>query len=316
MTQQTMTMPGRQAPRRADGPVSHRRPRARTSPRSGEREVWWAIPFLMVLFALFLLLGAGLAVHEPDGSSSAGRPPASLEPQDPTAPVPPQLPPVPHPVENPDKPAEPRPGRDAARPAAVKKIVLRPGDTLYALAQKHGTSVKALQKLNNLGASTLIYAGDTLRVTSAAGPTGHEPGDASHRPAPAPAPKKPGTAGKKRPAKGGAVAVAFARAQLGKPYVWGGTGPRGFDCSGLVMRAWEKAGVHLPRTTWRQVDAGEPTTRTKLVPGDLVITRGGGHVQLYIGDGKVIHAPRTGRTINVAPLTDPSDVVSYRHITR
>ncbi|MGW2562040.1 C40 family peptidase [Streptomyces sp. NPDC001514] len=317
MAQQTLPRPGQEAPtqarRRAGAPVSHRRPRARTLRRSGEREVWWALPFLMVLFALFMLLGAGLTVNGPDGSSSAGRPPASLEPQDPTAPEPPQLPPLPHPVENPDKPAEARPGRDAATPTPEKKVVLRPGDTLYALAHKHGTTVKALQRLNNLGTSTLIYAGDTLRVPSAAD-AGPEPrADASHRPAPAP--KETGTSGTKRSAKGGAAAVAFARAQLGKPYVWGGTGPRGYDCSGLVMRAWQKAGVQLPRTTWGQVEAGTATTRGKLAAGDLVITRGGGHVQLYIGDGKVIHAPRPGRTVTVAPLADPSDVVSYRHIT-
>ncbi|TXL84565.1 peptidoglycan endopeptidase [Streptomyces sp. IB2014 016-6] len=109
--------------------------------------------------------------------------------------------------------------------------------------------------------------------------------------------------------------VAFARAQLGKPYVWGGTGPRGYDCSGLVMRAWEKAGVQLPRTTWGQVKAGRATTRGKLVPGDLIISNNGGHVQLYIGDGKVIHAPGKGRTVTTAPLPDPSGVDSYRHIT-
>ncbi|GAA3475557.1 C40 family peptidase [Streptomyces yanii] len=306
MAQQTLTMPGRQGPDRAGGPVSHRRPRARTLRSSGER-VWWALPFLTVLFALFVLLGAVLTVNEPDGSSSAARPPASLEPQDPTAPKPPQLPPLPHPV--PHKPAEPRPSRDAARPAAVKKVVLRPGDTLYALAHKHGTTVKALQKLNSLGTSTLIYAGDTLRVPS----TAAEPrGGASHWPSPAP--QKTGTPDK-RHAKGGAAAVAFARAQLGKPYVWGGTGPRGFDCSGLVMRAWQKAGVQLPRTTWGQIHAGTATSRPRLVPGDLVLSYGAGHVGLYIGDGKVIHAPRPGRTVTVAPLADPSDVVSYRHIT-
>ncbi|MFG2334691.1 C40 family peptidase [Streptomyces sp. NPDC048604] len=82
-----------------------------------------------------------------------------------------------------------------------------------------------------------------------------------------------------------------------------------------MTRAWQKAGVLLPRTTWGQIEAGTATTRGDLAPGDLVITRGGGHVQLYIGDGKVIHAPRTGLTITVAPLAAPSDVVGYRHIT-
>ncbi|MEV4974656.1 C40 family peptidase [Streptomyces scopuliridis] len=79
---------------------------------------------------------------------------------------------------------------------------------------------------------------------------------------------------------GAKAAIAFALAQLGKPYVWGGTGPRGYDYSGLVMRAWERAGVKLPRTTWSQVKAGKATTRAELVPGDLVISNRSRHVQL------------------------------------
>ncbi|MEV4191263.1 NlpC/P60 family protein [Streptomyces toxytricini] len=192
---------------------------------------------------------------------------------------------------------------------------LRPGDTLSALALEHGTSVEVLQELNGLGSSTLIYAGETLRMPAAEAPAGRDPvGEGS--PQSEPAPKQTDTGSEGPPVKGGATAVAFARAQLGKPYTWGGTGPNGFDCSGLVMRAWQEAGVQLPRTTWDQVRAGEATTRARLVPGDLVITRSGGHVQLYIGDGKVIHAPSPGRTITAAPLAVASDVVGYRHITR
>lgn len=73
--------------------------------------------------------------------------------------------------------------------------------------------------------------------------------------------------------------------------------------------------MSLPRTTWGLVRACTATTRAQLVPGDLVIANGGGHVQLYIGHGKVIHAPRPGSTVTVAPLAAASDVVSYRHIT-
>ncbi|MCL7382472.1 C40 family peptidase, partial [Streptomyces sp. 35G-GA-8] len=194
----------------------------------------------------------------------------------------------------------------------------------------------ALQELNDLGTSTLIYADDTLRVPGTppsaqgqldlpetelpdADPPKSDPpksdpskSDPPKKKAPDKAPKK---APKTAPTSGAKAVVAFARDQLGKPYVWGGTGPRGYDCSGLVMRAWEKAGVKLPRTTWGQVKAGKATTRDGLVPGDLIISNNGGHVQLYIGDGKVIHAPGTGRTVTTAQLPAPSTVVSYRHIT-
>ncbi|MFG2334690.1 LysM peptidoglycan-binding domain-containing protein [Streptomyces sp. NPDC048604] len=111
----------------------------------------------------------------------------------------------------------------------MKTVPLRPGDTLYALAGRHGTTIETLQRLNRLGASTLIYAGDTLRVPSAPSTARDARAAALDRPAP----KKPGTSGTKRPAKGGAAAVAFARAQLGKPYVRGGTGR-----AGSTARAW------------------------------------------------------------------------------
>ncbi|MGW2564147.1 NlpC/P60 family protein [Streptomyces sp. NPDC001514] len=73
--------------------------------------------------------------------------------------------------------------------------------------------------------------------------------------------------------------------------------------------------MQLPCTTWGQAEAGRATTRGKLVPGDLVLSYGGGHVQLYIGNGKVVHAPRPGSTVTIAPLPPASQVVDYRHIT-
>jgi len=213
------------------------------------------------------------------------------------------------------KPAQPAKaaasGTGAAKRAAVRKVVLRPGDTLYALAGRHGTTVKALQRLNALGTSTLIYAGDIFRVPEGTGPAEETRKDrlAEETPSAAkPTPKSPARSAPRR-------VVAFAQAQLGKPYIWGGTGPRGYDCSGLVTQAWKAAGVSLPRTTWGQVRAGTATTRAQLVPGDLVIANGGRHAQLYIGHGKVIHAPRPGSTVTVARLAAASDVVSYRHIT-
>ncbi|WP_432055064.1 NlpC/P60 family protein [Streptomyces sp. bgisy022] len=90
-------------------------------------------------------------------------------------------------------------------------------------------------------------------------------------------------------------ALAFARAQIGKPYVWGATGPGSYDCSGLTQAAWKAAGVVLPRTTYDQVKAGTTVPLSQAQPGDLVffyddIT----HVGLYIGNGKMIHAPKPG----------------------
>ncbi|MEV8549567.1 NlpC/P60 family protein [Streptomyces glaucescens] len=90
-------------------------------------------------------------------------------------------------------------------------------------------------------------------------------------------------------------ALAFARAQIGKPYVWGATGPGSYDCSGLTQAAWKAAGVTLPRTTYDQVTSGTTVSLSAARPGDLVffyddVT----HVGLYIGNGMMIHAPKPG----------------------
>ncbi|MFF3659827.1 C40 family peptidase [Streptomyces olivochromogenes] len=90
-------------------------------------------------------------------------------------------------------------------------------------------------------------------------------------------------------------ALAFARTQIGKPYVWGATGPGSYDCSGLTQAAWKAAGVDLPRTTWDQVNAGTTVSLADIKPGDLVFFYDDiSHVGLYIGNGMMIHAPKPG----------------------
>ncbi len=105
------------------------------------------------------------------------------------------------------------------------------------------------------------------------------------------------------PTERAARAVSFAYAALGKPYVWGATGPSAYDCSGLTQAAWRAAGVSLPRTTYTQINAGSRVSRSQLAPGDLVFFYSGvSHVGIYIGDGKMIHAPRPGAPVRVAPI--------------
>ncbi|MCX4982925.1 C40 family peptidase [Streptomyces sp. NBC_00572] len=102
-----------------------------------------------------------------------------------------------------------------------------------------------------------------------------------------------------------AQAVSFAHAQLGKPYVWGATGPSAYDCSGLTQAAWRAAGVSLPRTTYTQINAGRRVSRSQLAPGDLIFFYSGiSHVGLYIGGGQMIHAPRPGAPVRVAPIDE------------
>ncbi|MFI6119858.1 NlpC/P60 family protein [Streptomyces sp. NPDC051064] len=92
--------------------------------------------------------------------------------------------------------------------------------------------------------------------------------------------------------------LAFARAQIGKPYVWGATGPSSYDCSGLTQAAWKEAGVDLPRTTWDQVEVGTRVATADLQPGDLVFFYDDiSHVGIYKGDGMMIHAPKPGANV-------------------
>jgi cell wall-associated NlpC family hydrolase len=91
----------------------------------------------------------------------------------------------------------------------------------------------------------------------------------------------------------GAAAIAWARAQIGKPYRWGATGPDAYDCSGLVQQAYAHAGINLPRTTAQMIFVGKRVSKADLVPGDLVFPDPG-HVQIYTGGGNVIESPHTG----------------------
>ncbi|WP_460334316.1 C40 family peptidase [Actinoallomurus acanthiterrae] len=105
------------------------------------------------------------------------------------------------------------------------------------------------------------------------------------------------------PASGSArAALNYAYAQKNKPYVFGGTGPDGYDCSGLVMMSWRAAGVSLPRVVPDQASATHYVARGDLQPGDIVFFDNYGHDGLYVGGGMFIHAPRTGRVVSVDPM--------------
>jgi cell wall-associated NlpC family hydrolase len=101
-----------------------------------------------------------------------------------------------------------------------------------------------------------------------------------------------------------AAAIAFAEKQLGKPYVYGATGPGTYDCSGLTQAAYAAAGVSIGRTTTDQVQDGTAVSQSQLQPGDLVFFYSGiSHVGIYIGNGNIIHAPHTGATVEIAPMS-------------
>ena len=102
----------------------------------------------------------------------------------------------------------------------------------------------------------------------------------------------------------GATALAFAKAQLGKPYQFASAGPNSYDCSGLTYASWRAAGVTLPRTSQAQYGVGRAVSKSELALGDLVFFYSGlSHVALYAGNGMVIHAPHPGSSVEYIKMS-------------
>jgi cell wall-associated NlpC family hydrolase len=119
--------------------------------------------------------------------------------------------------------------------------------------------------------------------------------------------ERSGDDGGAAPSGGVEAAVDFALAQVGDPYVWGAAGPDAWDCSGLTMGAWGAAGVSLPHYSVAQYDALSPVSMSSIRRGDLLFWSDGApssiyHVALYLGDGMMVHAPRTGREVEVVSM--------------
>jgi cell wall-associated NlpC family hydrolase len=120
-----------------------------------------------------------------------------------------------------------------------------------------------------------------------------------------------------------ARAIASAKAQLGKPYLWGAVGPDAYDCSGLTGWAYRQAGLNLPRTSRQQWNAGSHPSLGEIRPGDLLFWGSSRtdpqsihHVAMYVGGGMMIAAPHTGANVRIQPvylgdffgLTRPTDL--------
>lgn len=103
------------------------------------------------------------------------------------------------------------------------------------------------------------------------------------------------------PGRGGSV-VSFAYAQLGKPYAWAKAGPNSYDCSGLALAAYARVGVSLPHNARMQWGVVHHIPRSELSPGDLVFYSGLAHVAIYVGGGKIIHAPTFGEDVKISSV--------------
>jgi cell wall-associated NlpC family hydrolase len=131
-------------------------------------------------------------------------------------------------------------------------------------------------------------------VFAVAVPTALSGGPAQHEPQPAVSTPKP-TLGER--------AAAVALKAVGVPYQWGGSSPAGgFDCSGLVSWAYGRVGIELPHSSYALYGEGRHVARTRMRPGDLVFFSGLGHVGVYLGHGRMVHAPQSGRLVEVVRL--------------
>jgi len=123
----------------------------------------------------------------------------------------------------------------------------------------------------------------------------------------APSRRDPGATAPPAVSVGGEIAMR-AMSLLGAPYRYGGAGPKAFDCSGLVRFVHGQLGITTPRTAAEQYHTAAPVDIDALAPGDLLFFRIGGrrvsHVAIYAGDGRFIHAPQTGRSVELRRLDD------------
>jgi cell wall-associated NlpC family hydrolase len=126
---------------------------------------------------------------------------------------------------------------------------------------------------------------------------------------PRPVPVSSAGATRPAPVDRGSKAAAYAQTMIGKPYKYGGSSPSGFDCSGLVLYSYKQAGLSLPHQTAQQRSASRPIKLAELRPGDLLFFnqegKKYGHVGIYVGEGKFVHAPSSGKSVRSDRLDNP-----------
>ena len=111
------------------------------------------------------------------------------------------------------------------------------------------------------------------------------------------------------------MAVDAALSQVGKPYRYGAAGPDSYDCSGLTMWAWAKAGVSLPHSSRMQYSVTDRVSRADVRPGDLLFFGSPiHHVGMYVGDGQMVEAPYTGEYVRVRSAFNRSDLVGIGRV--
>ncbi|AEG15398.1 NLP/P60 protein [Desulfofundulus kuznetsovii DSM 6115] len=186
--------------------------------------------------------------------------------------------------------------------AGANRYTVRPGDSLYGIAQRYGVGVQALKQANNL-ASDLIFPGQVLII----------PGGTTR--------VSPDRQVSRGETDGARAVLAKAVSLLGKPYAYGGSGPGAFDCSGFTSYVFrEAAGISLPHNAAAQARLGTRVGRDDLSPGDLVFfsyygSGGIDHVGIYVGQDRFIHAS-SSQGVKYSSLNESYYAANYKGATR
>lgn len=173
-------------------------------------------------------------------------------------------------------------------------VTVSAGDTVGEIAAANGSSVSAIIDANDLGADALIFVGDELTIPGGSGASTESS-----------AVDGAGASGSSEVAESSGSSASnsildVARQYIGTPYVWGGSSPSGFDCSGFTQYVFAQLGIEIPRTTDGQRSAGQVVSAAEAQPGDLVWWPG--HVGIYTGDGQHIAARNPGTPLEEGPI--------------
>lgn len=177
-------------------------------------------------------------------------------------------------------------------------VTVGAGDTVGEIAAANGASVSAIIDANDLNSEALIFVGDELTIPGGSGSTSESSSVDG-----AGTSEGSGEVAEASSSSGSSASneiLDVARQYIGTPYVWGGSSPAGFDCSGFTQYVFAQVGIDLPRTTDAQRSAGQVVSAAEAQPGDLVWAPG--HVGIYTGDGQHIAARNPGTPLEEGPI--------------
>jgi cell wall-associated NlpC family hydrolase len=191
----------------------------------------------------------------------------------------------------------------AVAPASTsaKSHTVLPGDTLANIAAQYGVSLSDVFAANGLDASSIIYPGDTIKLSGTAAKSGAAASSNSGAAAAGGFTVSAASVNIKPASAAGNGITSLAKSMVGSPYVWGGTSTSGWDCSGFVQWVYAQSGISLPRVTTDQAAALTPTSNPQ--PGDLVLQNGGAHIGIYLGGGMMVSALNPSEGTKIHPTS-------------